>query len=84
MGDEMQQEGLAASGTMQGGGQMTVDQVVQAIMQGANPDELLQMGVPQQVIDEAMKILMAQTQPPAQEGLAGMQVPQNDGRPQMM
>lgn len=79
-----EEQGLAASGMGQGGGQMTVDQVVQAIMQGANPDELLQMGVPQQVIDEAMKILMAQTQPPAQEGLAGMQVPQNDGRPQMM
>lgn len=77
MGDDGQ-EGLAAAGMGQGGRQMSVDQVVQAIMQGANPDDLLKMGAPQQVIDEAMKILMSQTQPPAQEGLAGMQVPQND------
>ena len=75
-----EEQGLAASGIGQGGGQMTIDQVIQAIMQGANPEDLLQMGVPQQLIDEAMKILMAQTQPPAQEGLAGMQVPQNDGQ----
>jgi hypothetical protein len=36
------------------------------------------MGVPQAVIDQAMMKIMEQTQPPAQEGLAGMQVTQND------
>ena len=78
MNEEMQ--GMAAMGVpSQGGGsQMTVQQVVEAIMDGIDPEELAQMGVPQAVIDQAMMKIMEQTQPPAQEGLAGMQVTQND------
>ena len=78
MNEEMQ--GMAAMGVpSQGGGsQMTVQQVVEAIMNGVDPEELMAMGVPQAVIDQAMMKIMEQTQPPAQEGLAGMQVTQND------
>lgn len=79
MNEEMQ--GMAAMGVPQGQpqtAQMTVQQVVDAIMQGANPEELLAMGVPQALIDQAMMILMEQTPPQGQEGLAGMQVTQND------
>ena len=85
MNEEMQ--GMAAMGVPQGqpqqATQMTVQQVVDAIMQGANPEDLLKMGVPQALIDQAMMILMEQTQPQGQEGLAGMQVTQND-RPMRM
>ena len=73
MGEEMQ--GMAAMGMTPTGSRFTVAQVVEAIMQGVNPEELLAMGVPQEVIDKAMAKLMEQTQPPMQEGLAGMQVP---------
>ena len=80
MNEEMQ--GMAAMGVPQGqpqaGAPTTVQQVVDAIIQGANPEDLLAMGVPQSLIDQAMMILMEQTQPPMQEGLAGMQVTQND------
>ena len=80
MNEELQ--GMAAMGVPQGqpqrGVPTTVQQVVDAIMQGANPEDLLAMGVPQSLIDQAMMILMEQTQPPMQEGLAGMQVTQND------
>ena len=62
---------------------LDMQQVVDAIMQGANPEDLLKMGVPQELIDQAMMILMEQTQPQGQEGLAGMQVTQND-RPMRM
>ena len=85
MNEEMQ--GMAAMGVPQGqpqqAMQMTVQQVVDAIIQGANPEDLLKMGVPQELIDQAMMILMEQTQPQGQEGLAGMQVTQND-RPMRM
>lgn len=84
MNEEMQ--GMAAMGVPQRQpqpSQMTVQQVIDAIMQGANPEDLLKMGVPQELIDQAMMILMEQTQPPMQEGLAGMQVTQND-RPMRM
>ena len=81
MNEEMQ--GMAAMGVPQGqpqvgASQMTVRQVIEAIMNGVDPEELAQMGVPQAVIDQAMMKIMEQTQPPAQEGLAGMQVTQND------
>ena len=84
MNEELQ--GMAAMGVPQRQpqlSQMTVQQVIDAIMQGANPEDLLKMGVPQELIDQAMMILMEQTQPPMQEGLAGMQVTQND-RPMRM
>lgn len=59
-------------------GRQDIEQVIQLLVQGATPEELLQMGVPEQVIIEAIKIIeqsqAQQTQQPAQapEGLAGM------------
>lgn len=76
------EQGLAAQSAGQGmgmGGQgnpeQMVQQVVQMLMQGANPDELLQQGVPMEVIKAAIEIIMAQEQqeannaaPPATDG----------------
>lgn len=83
MNEEMmeQPQGMAAMGMPRGqgnGAQMTVGQVVQAIMSGVDPEELLAQGVPQALIDQAMMQIMSESQPPMQEGLAGMQVTQND------
>lgn len=52
-----------------------IAQVAQLIMQGATPQELLQMGVPQNVIDMAMQLLQSQqgnvAGPVQNAGLAG-------------
>ena len=66
--------GLAATGMNEQRDEM-LQQVVQLLMQGASPDELLQMGVPQALIDEAMAIISAQqgsvNGPVQNSGLAG-------------
>ena len=50
-------------------------QVAQLLMQGATPQELLQMGVPQNVIDMAMQLVQSQqgsvAGPTQNVGLAG-------------
>jgi hypothetical protein len=74
------QQGLAAQGQSQQGqmqqqGQMTVEMVVKALMEGARPEELVQMGVPQQMVEQAMMMLQQQSQPEARPGLAGAQLP---------
>ena len=79
MNEEMM--GLAGQG-MQGqalpqrdGMEQMVVQVAQMIMQGATVEELLQMGVPQNVIDIAMQLVQSQqgsvTGPTQNAGLAG-------------
>ena len=69
--------GLAATGMNEQRDEM-LQQVVQLLMQGASPDELLQMGVPQALIDEAMAIISAQqgsvNGPVQNSGLAGSQL----------
>lgn len=57
------------------GGIPGVEQVIQMLIDGATPDQLIQMGVPQEVVAQAMQILeqqlAAQAQEPATEaGLA--------------
>ena len=53
-------------------------QVAQMIMQGATTEELLQMGVPQNVIDMAMQLVQSQqgsvAGPTQNAGLAGSQL----------
>ena len=74
MNEEMMGTGLAATGMNEQRDEM-LQQVVQLLMQGASPDELLQMGVPQALIDEAMAIISAQqgsvNGPVQNSGLAG-------------
>lgn len=60
-----------------GGQDQILQQVVQALMQGTNPDDLLKQGVPKEIIMQAIQIIqqqMAQQQQGQQpQGLAGMQ-----------
>lgn len=54
----------------------TLDQVLMALKQGATPEQLVQMGVPQDLIMRAVQMLQEPQTPmqPAQmSGLAGMQ-----------
>lgn len=55
-----------------------LDQVVQMIMQGVTPDELLQMDVPEELVMAAIDAIGQQVNqmPVEQEGLAGMQLQQ--------
>ncbi len=70
----MQEQALPKQDEME---QMVV-QVAQLIMQGATPQELLQMGVPQNVIDMAMQLVQSQqgsvAGPTQNAGLAGSQL----------
>ena len=70
----MQESALPQQGEMD---QMVV-QVAQLIMQGATSEELLQMGVPQNVIDMAMQLVQSQqgsiAGPTQNAGLAGSQL----------
>ena len=84
MNEEMMGTGLAATGMDEQRNDMIEDrnelleQVVQLLMQGASAQELLQMGVPQVLIDEAMAIINAQkgsvNGPVQNAGLAGSQL----------
>jgi len=78
---EPQMEGMAAMGVPQvGQPSMTLDEVIDALMEGVKPEELIAAGVPQALIEQAMMELNAATQAaPAEAGLAGMQVPQSVG-----
>ncbi len=70
-------ESMAAPQGAPAGGMPTVDDIAAMLMQGANPDELVAMGIPEQLIMEAIAMLEqqmnAQAAPPAPaepEGLA--------------
>lgn len=75
-----EEQGLAQRGQQASSDEM-LRRVVQMLMQGAQPEELLQQGIPQELIEMAMQILMKQHQQetaiaPEQEGLAGMHLQQ--------
>ena len=77
MNEEMMGTGLAATGMNEQRDEM-LQQVVQLLMQGASSKELIQMGVPQALIDKAMAIISAQrgsvNGPVQNSGLAGSQI----------
>lgn len=76
----MDEQGLAAQGQMQGQQGPTTEQMVQKVAellaQGVTPEQLIEKGVPQEIIDMAMQLLQQgqQVQQPAQvmteDGLA--------------
>lgn len=76
--DEMQ--GMAAMGGQGQGAQMTVRDVIEALMQGVLPEDLAKMGVSSELLQRAMLQLNQQTQPQdPNAGLAGMQLDQMKG-----
>lgn len=80
----MMEQGLAGQmaeapmGPAGGDAQAMLEQVIQLLAQGVNPEELLQQGVPMEIIQQAIDILLAEDaqmqnvqQPPQTEaGLA--------------
>lgn len=64
----MNEQGLAAS-------QVTVGQVVNMLTQGMSPEEIVAQGVPQEIVEQAMMVIMRQQQP-ERVGMTGMQVEQ--------
>ena len=74
----MPEQGLAAQQAGMGGVQqtpssITLEQVMQALVAGATPEELVQAGVPVDLIKKAMQVINSQTQPaPEEAGLAAM------------
>lgn len=68
-------EGLAAMGAqVSKQEEMTVDQVVALLQQGVQPEELVQMGVPPAVIEQAVQVLTQTVTAIPNEGLAGMTI----------
>ena len=58
-GQGLAMQGMAADGTGQGQGKMRamVDQVKQMLLQGADPEQLLAQGIPEEVIMMAIQEL---------------------------
>jgi hypothetical protein len=56
----MNEQGLAAMSATPAS-QVTVEQVIQMLMQGANPEELAAQGIPIETIQQAMQMLINQT-----------------------
>ena len=57
-------------------------QVMQMLQQGATPEELLQMGVPKEIIDYAIQMLQQQGGQQAPAGAAEQQVMAAEQQPQ--
>ena len=74
---EQMPQGLAGMSAGQPQGQMpqghgqqmpTVEEVIDMLLQGASPEELVQMGIPEELIMQAMQMLQKQSAP--DQGLA--------------
>ena len=74
---EQMPQGLAGMSAGQPQGQMpqghgqqmpTVEEVIDMLLQGAKPEELVQMGIPEELIMQAMQMLQKQSAP--DQGLA--------------
>ena len=61
-------EGLASKSQQH---QLNVNQVVEMLKQGMSPEEVMAAGVSVEMLRAAIELLMQETQPPVQEGLAG-------------
>ena len=64
----MNEQGLAQMSQQH---QLNVNQVVEMLKQGMSPEEVMATGVPIEMLRAAIELLMQETQPPVQEGLAG-------------
>lgn len=73
LAESMGQQPVPQSGPMQEA-MPTVDEIVALLMQGVDPEKLMEMGVPQEMIMEAIALLeqqmAAKSMPQEQQGLA--------------
>lgn len=72
----MEEMGLAASIAQNTQPMRDIDQIIQMLMEGVTPQELVQQGVPVELVQAAMQEISKQTTqvPPEQAGLANMMV----------
>ena len=57
----MEEQGLAAqAGQEQDASLQAISQIVELLMQGVTPDELIKQGVPQELVMKAIEMLKAQ------------------------
>ena len=57
----MEEQGLAAqAGQGQDQAMMAIQQIMELLMQGVTPEELLQQGVPQELVMKAIEMVKAQ------------------------
>lgn len=56
------EQGLAAQAGQQGSTDQMLQEVVAMLMQGANPEELVEQGVPMEIVRQAVEIVLAQEQ----------------------
>lgn len=72
----MEEMGLAASMAQNTQPMRDIDQIIQMLMEGVTPQELVQQGVPVELVQAAMQEISKQTTqvPPEQAGLANMMV----------
>lgn len=66
MEDEMM--GLAGTAVPAGGDQALLEEVIRLLTQGVDPEELVQQGVPIDIIKQAMEIIMSQAPAEGQMG----------------
>lgn len=78
----MEEMGLAQGMAQQGQRQIpTVQQIVTLLLQGMEPEELLEQGVPEELIMAAMEEISKSMQPqPEQSGLAATMVAPEQGQ----
>ena len=75
----MEEQGLAQQAASNGSGnlgqqQISVEELVELLLQGITPEELVQAGVPQQLVEQAMAMAqqMAAQQGPTQAAAEGL------------
>lgn len=72
----MEEMGLAQAAVQNTQPMRDIDQIVALLMQGVTPQELVQQGVPKELVMQAMEVVSQQSAqvPPEQAGLANMYV----------
>ena len=70
----MEERGLAQAAMQNTQPMRNIDQIVAMLMQGVTPQELIQQGVPKELVMQAIEIVSQQSAqvPPEQAGLANM------------
>lgn len=80
----MEEQGLAAqAGQGQDQAMMAIQQIMELLMQGVTPEELLQQGVPQELVMKAVELMKAQ-QGQQQQAQSAMAPGQDPGLAQRM
>ena len=79
LGLAAQQYGAESGAPSAGSGQpITVEELMQLLMSGITPQQLIEAGVPRQLVDQAIAMLNQQTPAPAQGAMGQGGVPMDE------